>query len=92
MAYNYFFKYIPKDTVKTIFEIGCNNGNDTLILYNYFMPESYHVFEANREQKDYLENKFKNYSNIEFNNKAVFDKKKLLIFMYANQIVEHHPY
>lgn len=51
MAYNYFFRYIPKDTIKTIFEIGCNNGNDTLIINNHFMPESYHVFEANPEKK-----------------------------------------
>tara|TARA_B110000208_G_scaffold189178_1_gene250205 strand:+ start:1921 stop:2607 length:687 start_codon:yes stop_codon:yes gene_type:complete len=80
MAYNYFFRYIPKDTIKTIFEIGCNNGNDTLIINNHFNPESYHAFEANPEKKNDLENKFKNYSNIKFNNKAVFDREETIDF------------
>lgn len=44
------------------------------------MPERYHVFEANPKKKKYLENKFKNYRNIKFNNKAVFDIEKTIDF------------
>ena len=74
MAYNYFFRYIPQDRINVIFEIGANDGSDSEILYNYYKPKQYHLFEPNLAKKKILNSKLNKY-NIKINNKAIFDKK-----------------
>jgi FkbM family methyltransferase len=73
MSYNYFFKFIPKDEIKIIFEIGANDGSDSCIIYNHYKPEQYHLFEPNIGKKEILENRLKKY-NININYKAIYDK------------------
>lgn len=43
MSYSHFFNFIDKDKIEVLFEVGANNGNDTLIIDNYFNPNEYQV-------------------------------------------------
>lgn len=79
MSYNYFFKYIQSHKIKTIFEIGANDGVDTNKIYKFYNPKEYHLFEPKLESVELIK-KNNVGNNIVIVNKAVYDIEKKLDF------------
>ncbi len=82
MSYSHFFNFIDKDKIEVLFEVGANNGNDTLIINNHFNPNEYHIFEPTKSNFEKLNSLFcdSTHPHFKLNNVAVYKKQGLRDF------------
>lgn len=74
-----FLQYVDKDSVNTIFELGCRDGNDTLGLRDHFEAQV-HAFECNPHMLDRTKAKLGLEPNVHFVPCAVWDSDGVIDF------------
>ena len=79
-----FTQFINKD-IKTIFELGCYDGNNSVGLLDFYKPNKIYSFEASPHNYEICKNKLSGYNNIELYNYAITNKnEKVSFFLHPN--------
>lgn len=66
-------KYLNKNDIKNILEIGCGRGNKTVILADYFKNSKITGIDFSSSGIEVANDNYKNYSNLEFVNAELND-------------------